>query len=158
MRAGWSTKFRDFPDVTWAGTLDDLRVFMVELIDEHRGRIDDGFFEQQLRHADEQATAARAVGFSKVRYGLLVRPCKIARRADGTWDRSLFWQVCMQYVAPTRPVTKLAYAAVVAAPRLLSDGDASALRVMGYRDAADVARRIRQRPALGIPEPNSELG
>lgn len=67
--------------------------------------------EEQINHEQEHAAAARAVGFTRIGYGLAHR----AVPGDGGTP-TLEWQLFTQFAAPSRPVTKLAVAAIAAAP------------------------------------------
>jgi hypothetical protein len=74
---------------------------------------------------------------------------------------NLHWQLFIQALAPSRPVTKLAAATITAAPATLSPGDLKVLRAMGYRDAADVAARVRElalSKGIHLPVPASAAG
>jgi hypothetical protein len=119
---------------------DGLRELATALNASCQWDIDQDYIEGQVRHEQEHAAAALAAGFTKVRYGLFVR--RTRREVPGGVDVQTDWRMMLEHAAPSGPVTKLAYASIVAAPARLSAGDAEALRDMGYRDAADVARRI----------------
>jgi hypothetical protein len=138
---GWADDFADYPGVTYADTADGLRALAAILNAECRGGIDPDYIEEQIGHEDQHASAAREAGFSKIRYGLGV--WRERRDLDTGHEVTTRWQVCIEYVAPLRPFTKLMYAAITAAPGRLSAGDEAALREMGYRDAADVVARVR---------------
>lgn len=138
---GWAEDFTDYPGVTYADTPAGLRALAAILNAECQGEIDPDYIEDQIRHEDQHAAAAREAGFAKVRYGLGV--WRERRDLDIGYEVTTRWQVCMEHVAPRRPFTKLMYAAITAAPGRLSVGDEAALREMGYRDAADVAARVR---------------
>lgn len=87
---------------------------------------------RQADHEVEHATAAYTVGMTIVRYGFAL------------WDEgpTSRWQFSITHAAPDRPVTKLAYASIVAAPSRLSLGDERALTEMGYTGVSDVSDRI----------------
>jgi hypothetical protein len=138
---GWAQDFTDYPGVTYADTTDGLRALAAILNAECGGEIDPEYIEDQIRHEDQHAEAAREAGFARIRYGLGV--WRERRELEIGYEVTTRWQVCMEHVAPRRPFAKLAYAAITAAPSRLSDGDESALREIGYRDAADVAARLR---------------
>jgi hypothetical protein len=155
----WATEFTDDPYMTPAETLDDLRILVAELNSRCQGQIDPGYIEEEIGHEDEHAAAARAVGFSKVRYGLMVRRYQ-RNTPEGGVEVLTRWRVLIQHVAPVGPISKLAYATVVAAPSRLSDADAAALRDMGYRDAGDAAARVRTlaaRTGRRLPVPRSAV-
>lgn len=137
---GWAEDFTDYPNVTYADTPAGLRLLVADLNAECQGDIDPDYIEDQIRHEDDHAEAAREAGFSKIRYGLGI--WRERRDLDIGYQVTTRWQVLMEHVAPVRPFTKLMYAEITAAPRRLSVGDEAALREMGYRDAADVAARI----------------
>lgn len=141
LTVGWPEDFRDIPDVTWTSSPDGLRELAADLNVSCQHDIDPGYIESEVRHEHEHALAALAAGFTKVRYGLLVR--RTSRKVPGGTDVETAWRMMVTHAAPSGPVTKLAYASITAAPAVLSAGDAEALRDMGYEDAADVARRIR---------------
>lgn len=156
---GWASEVSDDPNVTYVDTVAELRALTAELNAQCQGQISTDYIEEQISHEAEHAAAARAVGFSKIRYGLGV--WRKERLADGSREVTTNWQVLIVHVAPVKPVTKLSYAAIVAAPRRLSAGDAAGLREIGYRDAADVAGRIRSlasRTGLVLPMPVSVTG
>jgi hypothetical protein len=77
----------------------------------------------------------------KIRIGFLrgspppISPLRLAKnlKLSGLWPG-----------ASCNPLAKLALAAIAAAPSWLSDGDPAGLHRMGYWDADDVARRIRE--------------
>jgi hypothetical protein len=138
---GWAEDFGDYPNVTYADTPDGLRTLAAILNAECQGQIDPHYIEEQICHEGQHADAARAAGFTKIRYGLGV--WRERRDLDIGYEITTRWQVLMEHVAPVRPFTKLMYAAITAAPTRLSAGDEAALREMGYRDAADVAARVR---------------
>jgi hypothetical protein len=152
----WARGFAEVENVTPAGTPEELRVLMHALNDRCQGQIDLDYLEAQIAHEAEHAAAACAVGFGRIRYGLGEW---IERHADdGAVTVTTRWQVMVFHVDPLRPVSKLAYAAIVAAPARLSAGDAEALRDIGYRDAEDVATRIREfsaRAGAALPMPAS---
>lgn len=103
-----------------------------------------------ISHELEHAAAARAVGYTKILYGLYHNP------EAGPGEEAI--RLFMWSGAPSRPVTKLAIATVTAAPALLSPGDLETLRAMGYRGAADVAARVRElalRTGIRLPVPAS---
>lgn len=137
---GWDDDFTDDPDTTYAPSPDGLRALAAKLNASCQWQIDPAYIEDQIRHEQEHAAAAVAAGFTKIRYGLFVR--RASREILGGVEASTDWHMCACHAAPARPVTKLAYASIVAAPVRLSEGDAQALRDMGYGDAADVARRM----------------
>lgn len=157
---GWAADLTDHPNVTYAESLDELRALAANLNEECEGQIDPDYIEDQIRHEGQHAAAARAVGFGKVRLGLGV--WRSERLLDGGGRQvTTNWQVFVEHAAPVRAVTKLAYAAIVAAPARLSAGDADALREMRYRDAADVAERISAlaaRTGVALPMPQSIAG
>lgn len=139
---GWAEDFTDSEHVTCAGDLDGLRRLAAELNESCQGDIDPAYLESQVLHEHEHAQIARLAGFAKVRYGMYVR----REREDlpgGGYTVTTYWQARFEHAAPSGPVTKLAYAAIAAAPCRLSAGDKEALRDMGYRDAADVHDRLR---------------
>lgn len=136
--------------ITWADTAQGLLDLTRDLTARFDNPVDPDYIAEQVRHEDEHAAVARTVGFRRIRYGLLVRE----RPGASPGSIRVDWKLCIQQVAPSRPVTKLLYAAIVAAPRCLSADDVEALRVMGYRDADDVARRIERwssRSGIAIP-------
>lgn len=137
---GWPEHFGDVPDVTWTSSPDGLRELGAELNASCEWQIDPDYIEDQVRHEQQYAGAALAAGFTKVRYGLFVR--REYSDVPGGVNVETGWQMMAAHAAPAGPVTKLAYASIVAAPARLSDGDEEALRVMGYTDAAAVARRL----------------
>src|SRR6185312_11654529 len=137
---GWDDDFAADEHVTCAATTDELRELTRGLNERCQWQIDPAYIEAQIAHEAEHADAALAVGFSRVRYGLGEW---VERRMEGdVLAVTTRWQVMVFHVAPVRPVTKLAYASIVAAPACLSAGDAQALVDMGYRDAAEVADRL----------------
>jgi hypothetical protein len=140
---GWDEDFTDDPDVTYASSPDGLRELAAALNASCQWQIDPDYIESQVRHEQEHAAAALAAGFSKIRYGLFVH--RAPRNVPGGVTVRTDWRMMINHVAPAGPVSKLAYAAIVAAPAVLSAGDEEALRVMGYRNAADVTKRIARR-------------
>ena len=150
----WAQEFTEVENVTCADTADELHILTSALNLRCQGQIDPAYIEAQIAHEAEHAAAARAVGFSRIRYGLGEW---IERRTDGdVVTVTTHWQVMVFHVAPLRPVSKLAYAFIVAAPACLSAGDLEALRDMGYRDTEDVAARIRSLtlpPRPDVPPP-----
>lgn len=138
---GWALDLADEPFVTTAPDLDGLRKLGAELNESCQGDIDPVYLESQMLHEHEHAVAAALAGFTKVRYGLYVR----RERTDlpgGGYTVATHWQARIHHAAPSGPVTKLAYAGIVAAPCRLSAGDEEALRAMGYRGAEDVRERM----------------
>lgn len=95
---------------------------------------------RRASHEIEHAMAATAVGFSTIHYGFAL------------WDEGATsrWQFAICHSGPTRPVTKLAYAAIMATPRDLSIGDLQGLKEMGYAGRADVIARVAAH-SLDIP-------
>lgn len=139
----------EVPDGTYAATLEELR----RVIGESTGPY--GFadlgpadYEDQIAHEAEHAAAARAIGCDS-RF-LFKRGQHPAR--DDVW-----YHVTVHVYAASFPLTKLAVAAIAAAPSWLSESDRADLHCMGYQDAADVATRIR---ATGqhLPMPLSVAG
>ena len=114
------------------------------------GHSTSAYLEWAISHEQEHAAASRAVGYTKLLYGLYHNP-----EAE---QGELALQLGVWPGAPSRPVTKLAMATVTAAPGRLSPDDRALLQAMGYRDAADVARRVRElalRTGVRLPVPAS---
>jgi hypothetical protein len=151
----WDTAIPEIEDVTFAATPNGLRKLADALNARCQGDISVAYIEEQIAHEDEHATAARAVGFTAISYGLFEHAEVTSRNGD-SFTVATRWQMTIAHQAPAGPVSKLAYASVVATPARLSAGDLEALRDMGYRDAADVARRIdnyRHRTGIVLPVP-----
>jgi hypothetical protein len=145
LTTGWDEEFKDIPDTAYASSPDGLRELAAALNASCQHDIDPDYIESEIRHEQEHAVAALAAGFTKIRYGLYVHRTRHPGSRPGSFTVETRWQMLVEHVAPSGPVTKLVYASITAAPSVLSDGDAQALRDMGYRDAADVARRISGR-------------
>ena len=109
--------------------------------------------DDRISHEEEHAAAARAVGFTKTAYGF-------APQMDpfGVIPYPLGVQLFMHPLAPSRPVTKLGLATILAAPASPSPGDLAQLQAMGYQGAADVAARVKElalRTGIRLPVPAS---
>jgi hypothetical protein len=89
--------------------------------------------EAEILHEAEHAAAASALGCSS-RFCITMTPLP----GGGVHARP-----CHSCVS-SRPLSKLALASITAAPSRLSPDDLADLRDMGYRDADDVAERIRE--------------
>ncbi len=93
-----------------------------------------------LEHERAHSGAAKAAGFMGLIYGLaLIMPP----------GRAPTWNVFHAYHNPVEPPTKLALAAVRAAPLVPSPRDIMRVQELGYEDVYDVARRIDAYNALG---------
>lgn len=132
-------EFTEGPYTRYAATPGELRALIREMIAPYPD-CSPQIFESHVEHETEHAVAASAVGCTG-RFGFTVAP---APGKDGLYASAVY------EVMSRAAVTKLALAAITAAPALLSDGDLVDLNRMGYRDAADVAGRIR---ASGQPLP-----
>ena len=156
----------EVPDGTYAATLEDLR----RVIGESTGPygfpdLDPANYEDQIVHEAEHAAAARAIGCDS---RFLFKRGRHPARAD------VWYHVTVHMYAASFPLTKLAVAAIAAAPTWLSESDLADLHCMGYQDAADVAARIREtgqhlpvplsaaaparRQAARVPAPRPEPG
>jgi hypothetical protein len=103
------------------------------------------FFVDQVPHEAEHAAAAQKLGCTS-RFTFWLTPNR-----QGSWDGGLRHDWISR-----RPVSKLAIAAIAAAPSWLSPGDLADLNLMGYQGSEDVADRIRAfnrrgRPRLPVP-------
>ena len=108
------------------------------------GRIHHGInrreVNRQIAHEIAHKANADFIGFRQSVFGLRITE-SIARR--GIFGPTRFsWRPYAEQAGPISAVTKLSIASVVAAPRILSDGDAARLNAMGYEGQADVANRI----------------
>lgn len=142
------TRYTDLPHRRYADTAEGLRRLIHEML-ATSPTADFDAYEDQIAHELEHAAAARALGCtSRFYFNLSPHP-------DVRW----LW-VCYtghQYIC-REPLTKLAVAAIAAAPAWLSEGDLADLRSLGYRDAEDVADRIRRhnrRAPRPLPVPAS---
>jgi len=131
----WTDDFQDYPCVTPASDIRELRRLARELNRFCEWQIDPGYIESEIRHEAEHAAMAQSLGFRKVRFALYVRQ-------EGC---ETHWRMITQHVDPSRDITKLELAAVTAAPGRLSAGDSKALADMGYSGREDVFRRLRKR-------------
>lgn len=125
----------EVPDGTYAATLEELR----RVIGESAGPygfpdLDPADYEDQIAHEAEHAAAARAIGCDS-RF--------LFRRGQHPARDDVWYDVTVHVYAASFPLTKLAVAAIAAAPSRLSESDLADLHCMGYQDAADVAARIR---------------
>lgn len=126
------SEFRDDPDVMYASTLEGMRGVIREAARLHPW-ISVAACEADIAHEAEHAAAARMIGCAS-RFGL-----KVGRTGAGAT-----YTVMVHEFARPGMMTKLAFASMAAAPARLSEGDLADLRAMGYRDAEDVAARIRE--------------
>jgi hypothetical protein len=95
------------------------------------------FVESKVRHEAAHGEAMHAIGVTAVYYGVLIDAYK-----PRTFSTRLSWQP-FSFGASTRwPITKLAHAAVIAAPPDPSPGDRRRIREMGYLGVDDVAERV----------------
>lgn len=158
----WPAGFRGLPDDAmirvpsefqenvphrWhASTPEEFRRVIHEVM-AHFPPFDPADFEEDIVHETEHAAAAGALGCAS-RFIFTAAPL----RAD---DPDSVWYTVPAHVYTSRKsLPKLALAAITAAPSSLSDGDLADLRRMGYRDADDVARRIRE-SGQQLPLPKS---
>jgi hypothetical protein len=148
----WPTGFRDLPDDAmirvpsefrgnvprrrYARTPGELRRVIREAAAFFPG-LDLADFEGDITHEAEHAAAARALGCTS-RFIFTVAPIRDSA-PDGAW-----YSVPGHVYTSRKPLSKLALAAIAAAPSWLSEGDLADLHRMGYRDADDVAGRIRK--------------
>ena len=148
----WPTGFRDLPDDAmirvpsefrgnvprrrYARTPGELRRVIREAAAFFPG-LDLADFEGDITHEAEHAAAARALGCTS-RFIFTVAPIRDSA-PDGAW-----YSVPGHVYTSRKPLSKLALAAIAAAPSWLSEGDLADLHRMGYRDADDVAGRIRE--------------
>lgn len=116
---------REAMDV-WAGWVGMDRV--PGLLEQHKKQC-----EQDVSHELEHVAAARSLGLHAVKFGLQLLQAGV--------DRVSFRPFVLPH-QPTRPITKLGNAFVIAAPNELSDGDLQSLRNLGYTDKPDVMSRL----------------
>lgn len=129
--------FQSDPNTTWtrspAAFHTMIREFVLTEFD-----TEPAGWENSVTHEMQHAVAARAAGYTDIRYGL-----SVWRNHPATG--LTMWQPRMACHVPQRPVTKLALASVYAAPDTPSDTDLETLRAAGYDGIADVAARIAAR-------------
>jgi hypothetical protein len=124
-------EFPYLPHARYASSPEGLRRLILDVLSPFPDA-DLSFLEDQIPHEMEHAAAARALGcISHFTFSMIPRP--------GGWHALPGHQW-----ASRGPLSKLAIAAIAAAPAQLSLDDLTDLRRMGYRDAADVADRIRR--------------
>jgi hypothetical protein len=126
-----SPDFTDLPYAKYASSAEGLRRLILDTLASFPDA-DLGFLEGAVAHEAGHDAAARAVGCT-TRFAFSVIPVL------GGWQAlpSHGW-------VSEHPLTKLAIAAIAAAPACLSVNDLANLHCMGYRDAQDVADRIRE--------------
>lgn len=127
--------FEEVLDGTYADTMEDLR----RVIGDSTGPygfpdLDPADYEDQVEHEAEHAAAARAIGCDS-RF--------LFRRGQHPARDDVWYNVTVHVYAASFPLTKLAIAAIAAAPSWLSESDIADLHCMGYQDAVEVATRIR---------------
>jgi hypothetical protein len=143
----WPSEFRDLPDDamirvpsefrddvpyrSYASSPGELRRLIREAAASFPD-LDPADFEDDITHETEHAVAAQALGCTS-RFTFTVAPLR-----DGVW-----YSVPGHVYTSRKPLSKLALAAIAAAPSSLSDGDLADLHRMGYKDTDDVAERIR---------------
>jgi hypothetical protein len=126
------SEFPDLPDGTrWASSPACLRHLLCEIMP--RAAAD--LIDDVVRHESEHAAVARALGCTSRFAVLFVEPTEPG--FDSAISPMHWW------ISP-HPLSKLAVAAIAAAPADPSAEDLEKLRVMGYRDAEDLANRIRK--------------
>jgi hypothetical protein len=113
------------------------------------GNIPEEDIKADVLHEKEHTDASRTVGFQQARYLLTLT-------ANTPDERGYY--LTQHAFDPIRPVTKLALAATIAAPRNPSIGDNIRLELMGFNGGvSEIARRVRRnneranRPALPLP-------
>lgn len=127
-----SAGFTDVPYAKYASTPEGLRSLIIETLAPFP-HADLSFLQTEIQHEAQHDAAARALGCT-TRFAFSMIPLP---------DRS--WQALPGHQwASERMLTKLAIASIAAAPACLSVNDRADLRSMGYRDAEDVAARIRE--------------
>jgi hypothetical protein len=136
--------FRDAPHRRYARTPDELRRLIRRALARFPGA-DPAAYEDQIVHETEHAAAAQALGCTS-RFWFTVAP------NPAVDDLSVWYTQAGHSWASPVPLTKLAVAAIAAAPARLSDGDLADLYALGYRGADDVAKRIR-RSGQTLPMP-----
>jgi hypothetical protein len=124
--------FADVPYAKYASTPEGLRRLIIETLAPFP-RADLSFLRTEIQHEAEHGAAARALGCTtRFTFSMIPLP-------DGSWQA-----LPGQQWASARMLSKLGIASIAAAPACLSVNDLSDLRSMGYRDAEDVAARIRE--------------
>lgn len=132
---GWSDTPPNVPGVVYYDSPNKLRGALDQMrakAEKKGGVFDAVYVESQVQHEIQHGRAARLAGFSLGLYSL------------GTWEseNSLDWQVAHAALKPTRVLTKLGLASIVAAPERLSSGDHQSLERLGYVGVDDVAERV----------------
>jgi hypothetical protein len=139
-------EFIDLPNMRYADSGPEFRRLIREALAPFPDA-DLGFFEDQIPHEMEHAAAAQALGCtSRFFFKMIPQP-------GDDW-----YGIPGHVWASRNPVSKLAIAAIAAAPTWLSLDDVADLRRMGYQDAGDVADRIRgfnRRARCPLPLPGS---
>lgn len=126
---------QEVPGGTYAATPEELRRVLGESTGPYGfPDLDPADYEDQIAHEAEHAAAARAIGCDS-RF-LFLRGQHPARA-------NVWYNVTCHVYAARFPLTKLAIAAIAAAPSWLSASDLADLHCMGYQGSADVAGRIR---------------
>jgi hypothetical protein len=120
-------------DAQYATTTAGLRQLIRQTLAALFPGTDPAEYEADIAHEGQHAAAAAALGCSS-RFIF-----RVARLRDGSW-----YTVPAHTFVSQRPLTKLALAAISAAPAWLSEGDLADLHRMGYAGADDVADRIRK--------------
>lgn len=121
----------ELPGATYAADIRGLRRIVREFTTRNYGWAE-GSLLAEIPHEQEHAAAAQALG-CRSRFFFRVAPTEGGGRG-----------ACLGHSWVARaPMTKLAVASIAAAPSYLSAGDLNDIRRMGYRDADDVAGRIR---------------
>ncbi len=105
---------------------------------------------ETIAHEREHMVVAQNIGFQAIRYGLAV-----TKEQDGNVKGGLFSEA----QSPDTSISKLAVAAMVAAPAELAENDVATIISLGYENLTDVAMRIRETNAKAgyelLPEPLS---
>jgi|SRR5581483_2588266 len=140
------------PSVVAVETQEEYRLVFGALAEQRPGFITDDTVpavQSAIRHeADHAAIAELAIGFAQTAFSLAVTEC-------GPEEGELAVLPFTQFAGPKRRVSKLAVAAIIGVPYMVtgtpfcpSPGDMACLNAMGYEQRDDIAREIAARQGL----------
>jgi len=129
--------------------LDELEDILIAFSERFRSALNPERIYSKVEHEHSHGIAAHLAGFSVIKYGVAY-----FESDSGSVD----WVVRTTPLHPTRDVTKLSFASIVAAPFKMSLSDREQLDFLGYKSAWDVARKViahnkaNPKTTLKIPE------
>jgi hypothetical protein len=130
--------------------IESLRL-MMDILNEYQcGRYAQAFLDYTLKHEQDHADAATAQGMQESVFGVSINQFE-------PQTGILSWNAFGYHMKPSRPVTKLGWAAIFARPIHFIQADIWGMQALGYEGREDVEHRVAVHnltyPGNPLPEP-----